>query len=253
MTLHRIAAAVVAACAFAATESPAATLEIVAGDHPQHARQGAYFRDPIVLQARGDDGLPLAGALVIAFEDAYRARDSFVGFSGDNGSRYATDAQGIVTMDNIVGGPIDGSTRVTAYLYPADESAALAQVTLPPLTTNGQGAAVIEIVSGDGQAAAAGDPYAARWIVRAVDRHGHGVPYAQVFFDNFEQAHPTVFFSGGPGVVVNGASGALAMADAEGYAVSPIPVAGAERGAFFASACGMMTGTDCATFRYEID
>ena len=239
-TLRRWTRALAAAAMLlGAMAASGATLQIISGDHPQQARVAAFFREPIVLLLQGDDGEPLAGKRVIAWPRADDPKDCAVVFD----ETVYTDADGRVVLQNAVGNSKACASHLTAVAYDDEVTwIAIAQVALPPLVTTGQGPALVQLVSGGDQAAAAGSAFAAPWVVRAVDRHGHGVPYAFVFFNGGDGSSSFVTF--------NGQRIAGVMADAEGYAVSPLPVAGSIAGRGFGDACAY--DSECATVYFTV-
>jgi hypothetical protein len=147
-----------------------------------------------------------------------------------------TDERGTAFITGLVAGPVHGAVHLTAYALGT-------QVKLPSLRAVGTQPVEMRMVFGNAQAAAAGRHFPAPWIVRAIDEHGRGVPYAAVVFNGgFDPSVPTAIFNGEPAI--------LAMADEFGFAVSPRPVAGALVGTGFGDACGFDMG--CTPFYFIV-
>ena len=194
---------------FYTSAAPALTIEPLPGSAPQSARSTTFFRNPVGVIVRDDNGSPMAGVRVF-FSQIGSGSGAFISLPNFHFDS-VTNARGVATSQAIASlNP--GVVQITA-------EAGDALHVFAPLSIVSSGAETLKLVSGGGQAGRVGTALRP-WTVRAFDAAGRAVPNAAVTFvggldeDNGESGL----------VTFNGKSVVTVMADASGIATSPTPV-----------------------------
>jgi hypothetical protein len=235
----------------AALSAHALTVTAIAGAD-QTVLQSQFT--PIVPEVRVTDSLgqPVAGATVTFTAVGYNSSNGSIffpgpGFAFENDFTTTTDANGIATAGLGAIGYIAGPSGVDVTATTDGPLGKEAATTSIRFTVAAGGTTRFAVVSGSKQKTAPGTAFAAPWVAQALDANGQPVPYAAVLYYATDDATlPSVTFDGHNSVWVR--------ADANGIAVSPIPVANMIEGKeeAFVSTLNYQVSVSNAYFDYTI-
>lgn len=190
--------------------------------------QSAFVANVPAVLVTDDFGNPLAGVSVTFSVVGYDGTNGAlffpgVGFATSNDFTTVTDANGIATAGLGPFGFIAGPSGVIAKAtltgpFPTQT----ASVTIP-ITVVAGGATTFKALSGAHQTATVGTSYGSAWSVQALDANKQPVANAAVLFYAPVEA-------GVASVTFDGVNSIWVRADANGVAVSPVPVANTVEG-----------------------